>query len=327
MTPAPAWALMTPAVCRHSWPGRVGGMLCVLLLWSLPGTVAAASGQPVVDGVGVIVQNNQAVARTRAIQEALRKAIEHVVTELLDQRLLVEQRQILQTQVYARPERFIRSYRVLWEYPDMAQKVYRVALEADVVSAAITQVMNPSRGAPEGPVGAAASEDEKGWILLRVVENQLEQAGLGVSGRVNGVVAAGLRTALQTQGLRLVTSESTTPWDGQESSALMTARVLGARVVLIGRADVEQVRSDVAGVALQAVEATVQVRAFVVQTGERLALERVQTTALHTVASLAGKQALEKAAVTLATRLAPVLQVYAQQLQDMASPSAGRVGQ
>jgi hypothetical protein len=68
-------------------------------------------------------------------------------------------------------------------------------------------------------------------------------------------------------------------------------------------------------------------RAFEVQTGEQLALERVQTTALHTVASLAGKQALEKAAVTLATRLAPVLQVYAQQLQDMASPSAGRVGQ
>jgi hypothetical protein len=299
-------------------------MLCVLLLWSVAGTIAAGSGQPVVDGVGVIVQDNQAAARTRAVQEALRKAVEHVVTELLDARLIVEQRQILQTQVYARPERFIRSYRVLWEYPDMAQKVYRVALEADVVSGAITQALSPSRGAPEGPAGVVASGEEKGWILLRVVENQLEQAGLGVSGRVNGVVAAGLRTALQTQGLRLVTSESTTPWDGQESSALMTARVLGARVVLIGRADVEQVRSDVAGVALQAVEATVQMRAFMVQTGEQLALERVQTTALHTVASVAGKQALEKAAVSLATRLAPMLQrVYAQQ-QDMASPSAGQ---
>jgi hypothetical protein len=281
----------------------------------------------VVEGVGVIVQDNQAAARTRAVREALRKAIEDVVAELLDQRLVVEQRQILQTQVYTRPERFIRSYRVLWEYPDMAQKVYRVALEADVASAAITQALRPSEGVSEGPVAMATSGQEKGWLLLRVVENQLEQAGLGMSGRVNGVVAARLRTEFQAQGWRMVTSESTTPWDGQESSALMTARLVGARVVLIGRADVEQIRSDVAGVALQAVEATVQVQAFVVQTGERLAREYVQTTALHTVASLAGKQALEKAAITLATRLVPVLRVYAQQLQDPASPSAVRVGQ
>jgi hypothetical protein len=173
----------------------------------------------------------------------------------------------------------------------------------------------------------AASGEEKGWILLRFVENQLEQVGLGVSGRVNGVVAARLRTEFQAQGLRMVTGESTTPWDGQESSALMTARLVGAKIVLIGRADVEQIRSDVAGVALQAVEATVQMQAFVVQTGEQLAREHVQTTALHMVASVAGKQALEKAAITLATRLVPVLRVYAQQLQDTASPSAVRVGQ
>jgi hypothetical protein len=302
-------------------------MLFVLLLWGVPGALASAPGQLVVDGVGVIIQNNQAVARARAVQEALRKAIEHVVSELLDQRLVVEQRQILQTQVYARPERFIRSYRVLWEYPDMTQKVYRVALEADVASKAITQVLSPAEVVSEGVVGVAVGDDEKGLILLRFVENQLEQVGLGVSGRVNGVVAARLRMDLQAQGLRMVTSEATTPWDGQESSALMTARLVGARIVLIGRADVEQIRSDVAGVALQAVEATVQVQVFVVQSGERLALERVQTTALHTVASLAGKQALEKAAGILATRLAPVLRGHTQQLQDMASPSAVRVGQ
>jgi hypothetical protein len=302
-------------------------MLCVLLLWGVPGARASDPGQLVVDGVGVIVQNNQAAARVRAIREALRKAIEHVVTELLDQRLVMEQRQTLQAQVYARPERFIRSYRVVWEYPDMTQKMYRVALEVNVASQAITQVLSPSEVVPEGPVGVAAGGDAKDLILLRFVENQLEQVGLGVSGRVNGIVAARLRVELQAQGLRLVPSEATTPWDGQESSALMMARLVGASTVLIGRADVEQIRSDVAGVALQAVEATVQVQAFVVQTGERLALERVQTTALHTVASLAGKQALEKAAATLATRLVPVLRMYTQQLPNVASPGAVRVGQ
>jgi hypothetical protein len=156
---------------------------------------------------------------------------------------------------------------------------------------------------------------------VRLVENQLEQTGLGVAGRVAGIVAAGLRTQLQAQGFRMVNSAGAIPWDGQESSALLAARTVGATVVLVGRADVERLRSDVAGVALQAVEASVEVQALVAQSGERLALERVQATTLHTDAAIASKQALEKAAVALAARLALSLRAYQQPLRGL--PNTG----
>jgi hypothetical protein len=278
-----------------------------------------------VEGVGVIVQDNQAAARTRAIREALRKTIEQVVTELMEPRLLVERRQALESQVYARAERFIRSYRVLWEYPDVWQKVYRVGIEAEVASREITQTIGALSEVAGGAREAAPDSGEKGGILVRLVENQLEQTGLGTFGRVSGIVAAGLRMQLQAQGLRLMTTEPTTPWDGQESSALMAARAAGASVVLVGQADVQRIRSDVAGVALQAVEASVQVQVLVAQSGERLALERVQTTAIHTDPTMASKQALEKAVIALVLRLTPALHAYQQRLQELPGPSAIRV--
>ena len=332
MTAGPVGALVVSAMNTRGWLRYVGGVLCILLVWGPHWAAATTPGQPLVEGVGVIVQNNQAAARTRAIQEALRKAIEQVVIELLEPRRLVEQRQALETQVYARAARFVRSYRVLWEYPDVAQKVYRVGVEAEVASTEITQAIGllggaAGGGATGGGPAVASSGTEPGGILVRLIENQLEQTGLGVFGRVGGIVAAGLRTQLQAQGFRMVNSELTTPWDGQESSALTAARGVGATVVLVGQADVERIRSDVAGIALQAVEASVQIQVLVAQSGERLALERVQTTTLHTDATMASKQALEKAVGVLATRLTPSLRAYQQQLRDLPSPGAARIGQ
>lgn len=309
---------------RCYWWRRCRAVIGVLLLWVQPWAAVVAHAQPV-EGVGVIVQNNQATARTRAVREALRKAVEQVVTELVDPRLLVEHRQALESQVYARTERFIRSYRVLWEYPDVWQKVYRVGIEAEVASGAITQTIGALSEVAGRKPGAAPDSGDKGGILVRLVENQLEQTGLGTFGRVSGIVAAGLRMQLQAQGLQLITTEPTTPWDGQEISALMAARAVGAGVVLVGRADVQRIRSAVAGVALQAVEASVQVQALGAQSGEQLALERIQTTAIHTDPTMASKQALEKAVVALVIRLTPALRAYQQQLQELPGPSAIRI--
>jgi hypothetical protein len=71
----------------------------------------------------------------------------------------------------------------------------------------------------------------------------------------------------------------------------------------------------------------VQIQVFAAQSGERLALERVQTTTLHTDATMASKQALEKATEALATRLTPSLRAHQRQLRDLPSPGAARTGQ
>ena len=47
-------------------------------------------------------------------------------------RLVSSNWQALRARIYAKPLQYIVSYRVLWEYPDPPQKVYRVGVEAEI---------------------------------------------------------------------------------------------------------------------------------------------------------------------------------------------------
>ena len=80
-----------------------------------------------------MVQYDQAAARLRALQGAFRDALEQAVADMVDTSALVSSNwQALRTRIYAKPLQYIVSYRVLWEYPDPPQKVYRVGVEAEI---------------------------------------------------------------------------------------------------------------------------------------------------------------------------------------------------
>jgi hypothetical protein len=279
-------------------------VLCVLVLWWGGRVAEPVEVLRVVEGVGAILQQNQATARSRAVQDALRKALEQAVSELLEPAVPGERPKTAGGFLYAQTPQYVRSYRVLWEYPDLEQKVYRVGLEVEVAVREVAQALQGS--------GVAEQGREKDRILVRIVEGKPERTSPELSGRNGGVVADSMRTQLLADGFRVVGSEPGAVWDGQERSALTSGKEVGAEVVLLGWAEVQVLRSEVAGTPLQAVQATAQVQVLTTERGERLALERVQTTALHADASLGGKQALEKAGVALATRLAPTLRAYQQ---------------
>jgi hypothetical protein len=275
--------------------------------------VTPVEAQQVVEGVGPILQGNQAAARTRAVQDALRKALAQTIAEGSEPWALTGRPQTPETAWYGRTSQYIRSYRVLWEYPDLVQKVYRVGIEAEIaVEEAVQALKTP---------GAPASGSEKGLILVRIIENQPLRTGLGLFGRHEGVVAERIRAQLQAWGFRAVEPGAVAPWDGQERSALAVAKDIGAGVVMVGMAEAQQPRREGPDTALQVVQAIAQVRVLATQTGEQLALEWVQTSGVDTDAELGARQALEKAATALVTRLVPSLRTFQQQYQGMLSPS------
>jgi len=118
--------------------------LCVLLmfvaLWS-SSQAQDASGMQIVRGQGAILRDDQSKARERAIASSLRQALEQTVAELLDPAVSVSHLQVLQEQIYRRSPQYVRSYRVLWEYPDLQQQVYRVELEVEVAVETVTQAI------------------------------------------------------------------------------------------------------------------------------------------------------------------------------------------
>jgi hypothetical protein len=107
-------------------------------------------------------------------------------------------------------------------------------------------------------------------------------------------------------------------WDGQEASALAAARLVDAKVLLVGTAGVQQTYSAVAGTTVQGMAS---VRALEVESGRSLAYEHVETTVLHDDPVQAGDLALKQAAASLATRLATPLLAYGRDQAAQVAPA------
>ncbi len=291
-------------------PWRQSLALVVLLLVMAAGVSLAQSlpASQTIEGVAPIIQRNQARARQKAVHDSWYKALEQTVADLLDVETLVARRQVLQTKIYARAPRYIRSYRVLWEYPDVTHKVYRVGIEAEVDVKALTQAI--------ARLGLTLTGGAAPRLLLLLGERHQQPASVMVEGRARRVMTEVLHDQLQAQRFRLVQLDATTPWDGQETSALVAGRTAGADVVLVGWADVQKIQRLVADVSLQTVQATAQVGAWVTATGKQLTLERAQAAADHADATLGGRQAVEKATSELVTQLVPILRAYQQAQTD-----------
>ncbi|PON18755.1 hypothetical protein C2W62_06345 [Candidatus Entotheonella serta] len=116
-------------------------LLMLLLSWSFSQAQDANETQ-IVRGRGAILHGDQSKARKRAIASSLRQALEQTVAELLAPNASVSHLQVLKEQIYRRAPRYVRSYRMLWEYPDLPQKVYRVELEVEVAVKAVVQAIS-----------------------------------------------------------------------------------------------------------------------------------------------------------------------------------------
>jgi len=256
-----------------------------------------------VEGQGAILRDDQAAARQRALQGSLRQAVERTVDEVLNDQVRVANIQVLEEQVYQRASRYIRSYRVLWEYPDVELQVYRLRIEAEVA-------LEDLRAAIER-LGLSESGQAALRVLLLIGEAPETEARF--RGQAARVLRRLLRRQFEADRFRVVQTAAERPWDGQETSALEVARAANADVVLVGSASMRKTHDGVAGLALQTVQVAAQMRAWVPQTGIQLAFKRAGMAADHSDPFLAGQQALEQTAADLVTQLLPELQTYRQQ--------------
>ena len=80
---------------------RSVGLTVGLLLYVY--SLASPAEQYIAEGVGAIVQYDQAAARLRALQGAFREALEQAVADMVETSALVSNLHALQTRVYAKP--------------------------------------------------------------------------------------------------------------------------------------------------------------------------------------------------------------------------------
>jgi len=276
--------------------------LTVGLLLCVSGYSLGSPTEPyIAGGVGAIVQYDQTAARLRALQGAFREALEQAVADMVEPSALVSNLQALRTRVYAKPLQYIRSYRVLWEYPDVAQKVYRVGVEAEIAVSEVSRALDA--------IGLARRREDLQRLVIFMAERYPGQTSQTyAAGR--GVVAQVLRRELQAQGLRVINLDPGRLWDGLETSALAVGKKIDAKIVLVGWAEVQPV-PQVKPVDVQpAIQARVEVRALAIGTSGPIAQAQVEATAPQDESAQGEAQALTEAATEIAARLTPALSAY-----------------
>jgi hypothetical protein len=249
-----------------------------------------------------MLQHDQAAARLRALQGAFREALEQAVADMVDTRALASSNwQALRARIYAKPLQYIVGYRVLWEYPDPPQKVYRVGVEAEIPVSELRQALDA--------IGLARRRENAWRIVIFMAERYPGQTSQTFAAS-RGVVADVLRQELLDQGLRVITLDPGRLWDGQTASALAVGKQLNAKLVLAGWAELEPGWLEGANGTSWSVQAKVEVKAFATETSEEIAQAQVEATVPPAEGTQGDTTALAQAAMEIAERLIPALSAY-----------------
>lgn len=116
-----------------------GFFLCLCLLAPLPVFAEAGTANETVTVLGEapIFSGNRSQARTQAVNNALRAAVEKGVGTLVDSKTRVENFTVLEDKIYSRAKGYVTGYDILHEGPTPDGSTYAVTMRASVRTADI----------------------------------------------------------------------------------------------------------------------------------------------------------------------------------------------
>jgi hypothetical protein len=282
-------------------------ILLLMGLSALP-AVAADVEEVEVSGQAAIFDDDKAQARDKAIDDALRKAVESAVGTMISSETITENYQLLSDRIYSQAEGYVKKYKILDEKDE--DNVYIVEIRAQVA------------------VGAVASDLEslktlmrrKGMpkLLIMVAEQNVGMnkpvywwGGTGIVSTDMRVVENTLMQVMREKGFTFVDTEVLSGKKTVRSpvaylsdkQARRMAKVTDAEVIIVGRAVAKDIGKTWEGTRLRSANAEVAVRAINTDNGEIIAVATQEAVVPHISPTTAGSQALKKASNLLAEKL------------------------
>ena len=267
-------------------------------------------------GVGIVVDNNTALARDDAIRDALRKAVEQAVGTLVSSETMVENFQVLSDNIYTKTRGYIKNYKVLSE--SKADNLYQVVVRATVAMGSLKDDLDA--------IGLLHKKVEKPRVLFMIAEQNIGQKyyifwwswwGGGKSEFVGesydlSVTETTLKDIFLEKGFNVVDiigsqerieiSNAFRVADLTDDGARSIARKLNADIVIRGKAFAKE-GPRTPGSSVGSYLADVTAHAIRVDDGRVLASGRGHGVARHVSEVTGGTKALERAAKDLGEKM------------------------
>lgn len=248
-------------------------------------------------GTAALIGGDVAKARDRAIENALRTAVEQVIGTMVDSESLVKNNELLSDRIYTQTTGYIAGYTILDEKKDTDANLYSVTVEANVKEGNLTDDLNA--------VG----------ILMR----RMKMPRVAVALQEDGDAAsAQVIRLLRDKGFLMVDTGEQQPAGFYGMSTDAQADLMkkyGAEVVVLGSAR-GSAGGSVGRSEMKSYQGSVNLKALKTDTREVLGTAQATGTAVH-VGEAGLAQALRQAATAAGNDL--IRQITAQWAKESSS--------
>lgn len=255
------------------------------------------------DGVATI-GSDPGAARDKAIEDALRRAVEQAVGTMVESETATENYELLSDKIYSRSQGYVKNYDVLSEKTD--GNLLRVKISAEVSSGDLSNELSA--------IGLLQRRMKYPRVMVIIPEeNILNSASWWQAYTVSSSQAeATVIAKLKAKGFNVVdpgqrrTISATDGMEAYGGDSGATGRIgtkTGAEVLIIGKATSTRSANNIAGSDLLSESTSITASAVKSGTGEVMAQASGQGTAAHINEIAALQQSTQKAADQVADQL------------------------
>ena len=262
--------------------------------------------QTMVTSEGVAsIGNDRGAARDKAIEDALRRAVEQTVGTMVQSESTVENYKLLSDRIYSQSAGYVKRYQVVSENAE--GNLLRVRIEAEVDSGNLNSDL--------AAIGLLQRRMRYPRVVVMIAEDNIMRTGYyeEIYSLSNSQSEAVVIQRLKEKGFNVVDpgylrksvsgNEAREAWQGNERVAGGIGKKLGAEVAVVGQAISTRAANNIYGSDLLSMSTTINVQAVKAGTGEIMAQASGQGTAAHINEVAALQESMRKASDSVADKL------------------------
>jgi len=275
---------------------------------SQPANLSNAPFNAKAEGVGVIIDNNTALARDQAIQDALRLVVEQTAGTMVSSETLVQNYEVLRDQIYSKSQGYIQRYEVTDE--SIEGNLYKAMIQAAVAQGDLKNDILA--------LGLLMARKNMPRVMIMVAEQNIGMQyysywwGIKAATADLSITENVLMEKLTQKGFHIVdhavtsrTLEIKEPYKIEslnDDAVKSIGKLYDAEVVIYGKA-LAKLAGSILGSSMKSAQADVSLRVVSTDTGRVIASSTQHAAAAHPNDVTAGTDALKIATEAIADQL------------------------
>jgi hypothetical protein len=296
-------------------PKMVGGILLCAIFFSLSFVFSQDLEKEIrVQGMADITPGNVAGARDRAIEDALRKAVEEGVGIILNSETIAQDFRLIQDTILTNSKGYIKEYKIVHE--GQRGWIYTVTIDAKIAQNLLKSDLETIRHIQERKgnprVMIIIDENFEGIGKSAITENALIQKFLEKGFKIVDPKTV-KKNIERDQLMRAI--------EGDDRTAALLGIQYGADMVIMGTTTTTSHTLKVSGVDLKSLSISLSVRVIRADTGEVL-IGKTETAMEPQATSIGRQMAIEDVCEKLSNYLIPkIIQIWNEELANLNSIS------